>query len=111
MKEVLVGHLNEGAASSYLDHMAKVLGCGREFSAAIKLPSINGNRRTVHGVRRAARAARPAVRQTFAARAAAKAADSGGSSDPDGRRPKTYLVATSSITFLPVLALVHGGAK
>ena len=60
-------------------------------------------------VQRAARAVRSAVRQTFAARKAAKAADSGGgSSDPDGRRP---LNSPPICNTLSVSAFLTGGAK
>lgn len=109
----LVGHLNEGASSSYLDRLAVLLGSGREYSPCIKMPSIVGNRRVVIGVRTTARATRSTVRQTFAARKAAKAADSGGSSDPEGRRPQTYKPRTTRSTqlVLPALAFPQGGAK
>lgn len=112
-EEILVGNVIDNSGSSYLDYVAKVLGCCREHSKSVGLPAVAANRRASYRVKRAARAARPAVRQTFAARKAAKAADSGGSSDPDGRRPQTYRVATTRNTSSasPVSAFLRGGAK
>ena len=91
---------------SYLDYLASILS-PRE-APAISLPSIV--KAVACRVQRAARAVRSAVRQTFAARKAAKAADSGGgSSDPDGRRPHTE--TNTSNTPSPVSAFLFGGAK
>lgn len=60
--------------------------------------------------RRAARSARPAVRQTFSARKAAKSADGGGGSDPDGR-PPLILVTINPLRFpASVVAFRIGGA-
>ena len=95
--------------------LAKVL--AKEFSHArtrwigrITESAKNRTHSIAGRIRRAARSARSSVRQTFAARKAAKAADSGGgSSDPDGRRPHTE---TNTInTSLPVSAFLFGGAK
>lgn len=110
---ILVGNMLDSTDSWFLDYAAKVMGCIRNYSPAIKLPVIAANRHSVSRVKRVARAARPAVRQTFAARKAAKAADSGGgSSDPDGRRPQTYDVITRNIySALPISPSVFGGAK
>ena len=99
--------------SAYLRYAAKVLGCLRNYSPAIKLPAIAANRHSLSRVKRVARSARPAVRQTFAARKAAKSADSGGgSSDPDGR-PHTELSIFKlfDLNFLPVFTFLFGGAK
>lgn len=95
--------------------LAKILAA--EFSHARtrwigRIISESAKNRT-HGmvgrVRRAARSVRSSVRQTFAARKAAKAADSGGgSSDPDGRRP---LNNPNTCNALPVSAFLTGGAK
>lgn len=91
---------------SYLDFVASIL-CPRE-APAISLPSIV--KTVAFRVQRAARAVRSAVRQTFAARKAAKSADSGGgSSDPDGRRPHTETNIRN--TFSAVSAFLFGGAK
>lgn len=61
-------------------------------------------------VQRAARSVRSSVRQTFTARKAAKAADSGGgSSDPDGRRPHTRAITSNTLS--PASAFLLGGAK
>ena len=97
------------SGSSYLDYMAKILR-PRE-APAISLPSIV--KTVAFRVQRAARAVRSAVRQTFAARKAAKSADSGGgSSDPDGRRPHTETNTRNTCnTFSAVSAFLFGGAK
>lgn len=100
----------ETGQSSYLEYASKIFGCCRDYSPAIKLPKIEANRHSVIRSKRVVRSTRPAVRQTFAARKAAKAADSGGgSSDPDGRRPPNQ---QKPIRFtLPVFAFLFGGAK
>ncbi len=99
-----IGKYDSG--SSYRDDMVKIL-CHRE-APAISLPSIV--KTIAFRVQRAARAVRSAVRQTFAARKAAKSADSGGgSSDPDGRRP--HKEANTRNTFYAVSAFLFGGAK
>lgn len=99
--------------SSYLEYVAKVIGFYRDYSPAIKIPKIATNRRSVIRTNRATRPARPAARQTFAARKSAKSADGGGgSSDPDGRRAhiKTNTINTCN-TFSAVSAFLFGGAK
>ena len=94
------------ARRSYLDYMASIFS-PRE-AAAMTLPSIV--KAVSFRVQRAARAVRSAVRQTFAARKAAKASDSGGgSSDPDGRRPPNKPNTCNPPSL--VLAFQPGGAK
>lgn len=92
----------------YLDFaMSVIVGSGpkKAISAAVKIIKTFSAR-----IQRAARSARSSVRQTFAARKAAKTADSGGgSSDPDGRRPHTE--TNASKTRLTVSAFLLGGAK
>ena len=104
--EMMIAPLGEHESRrSYLDYVALIL-CPRE-APSNSLPSIV--KAVVFRVQRAARAVRSAVRQTFAARKAAKAADSGGgSSDPDGRRP---LNKPNTCNALPVSAFLTGGAK
>lgn len=62
-------------------------------------------------VLRSARTVRSAVRQTFAARVAAKASDGGGggSSDPDGRQP--HAETNIRKTRLIISAFTFGGEK
>lgn len=97
------------ARRSYLGFVASILR-PRE-APAISLPLIV--KAVASRVQRAARSVRSAVRQTFAARKAAKAADSGGgSSDPDGRRPHTETnTRNTRNTFSAVSAFLFGGAK
>lgn len=102
--------------SSYLEYVAKISRGLRDYSPTIKLPTIAANRHSIIRTKRMARAARPAVRQTFVARTAAKAADDGGgSSDPDGRRPHTSKTSKTSKTSInsntAVSTPVQGGAK
>lgn len=94
------------ARRSYLDYTLSVL--TGAATTAIKLPAII--KAFAVRIQRAARSVRSAVRKTFAARKAAKAADSGGgSSDPDGRRPHTK--PNTSKTRLTVSTFLIGGAK
>ena len=68
--------------NSYLEYAFNVINSARR---AVKMPIIV--KRAFVRIQRAARSVRSAVRQTFAARKAAKSSDSGG--DPDGRpRPQ-----------------------
>ncbi len=91
---------------SYLDYTLSILTSAA--TSAIKFPAII--KAFAVRIQRAARSVRSAVRQTFAARKAAKAADSGGgSSDPDGRRPHTK--PNTSKTRLTVSTFLIGGAK
>ena len=87
---------------SYLDLFTRAATSTVKLPANIKAVAVR--------VQRAARSVRSAVRQTFAARKAAKAADSGGgSSDPDGRQPHTE--TNTSKTLSPVSSFLFGGAK
>lgn len=93
--------------SSYLDYARKILDdIGKHL---IRIPTLP--KKVPPFLRGAARSARSSVRQTFAARKAAKSADGGGgSSDPDGRRPKTYTFSNPRFTLL-VAAFRFGGAQ
>lgn len=92
------------AQCGYIDYTLSVLTAlpkPPKFPEIIKVVAVR--------VQRAARSVRSSVRQTFAARKAAKAADSGGgSSDPDGRR---HTETNTSKTLSPVFAFLFGGAK
>ena len=88
------------AAQSYLDYAMSVI----SERSRVVIPVV---RKVSKRVQRAARAVRSSVRQSFAARTAAKAADGGGGDpDPDGR--KHHLTSTTSISRFD---LCNGGAK
>lgn len=84
-----------------------------EIAVFLSNPGAGSIKRTTPSparTRRSARAARPAVRQTFAARKA-KAADSGGGSDSDGPCRPQHTNQNHS-TLNPALSTVrNGGAK
>jgi hypothetical protein len=90
--------------NSYLEYVAKVI---NDYRQSMKVPTIISM--AVVRVRRAARSARSAVRQTFAARKAAKSADGGGG-DPDGRpRPQqSYTLKNPRNTSFPAAFLLGG---
>ena len=113
------------AKISFLDHMVTVLSAQRSearrhyFDTVLEILTASEKlagkissiiKAVAVRVKRAARSVGSAVRQTFAARKAAKAADSGGgSSDPDGRRPLKE--TNTRNTFSAVSAFLFGGAK
>ena len=104
-KEVYDDLHGAGRVNSYIDFCCEVIAGYTDRKQRItNRPMMNAK------TRRSARAARPAVRQTFAARKA-KAADSGGGSDSDGPcRPQHTNQNRSTLN--PALSTVrNGGAK
>lgn len=97
--------------SSYLDYVAKVLGCRDGYRQAVKFPSITAGSHAANRVRRTTtrRGSRPAVRQTFAARSAAKSGDDGGGdSDP---APRHRHSTTQHHHLNNAVSTFQGGAK
>ncbi len=91
--------IERDALLSYLDYTMSVIFA----KSKVVIPTV---RKVCKRVQRAARTVRSSVRQSFATRTAAKAADGGGGDpDPDGR---THLTSNTSISRFD---LCNGGAK
>lgn len=99
-----------GPIGGYPSRIECTLPCfGASRKPSVKLPAFI--KAVAVRIQRTARTVRAAVRQTFAARVAAKASDGGGggSSDPDGRQP--HAETNISKTRLTIFAFMFGGWK